>query len=134
MDPCRSEVMAYGIAEAGSGSQAKHRQGQGGREIEEDDPQPAQGGSAGPQPPGGEVPSPRGQAGPQPRGPDPPGPLRGGQAEKHPRTVQHGEVGPGQGDPKSQLAGLIAPTPIGGSSALPSILGCRTGVEGGGAG
>src|SRR5438105_4370689 len=96
--------MLHGVAEAGAGSQAEHREGAPGREVEEDDPPPPESGAPGPQPAGREVPGPRRQARPEPRGPNPPGPLRGGQAEEHRRTFEHGEVGPDPGHPEGKLA------------------------------
>src|SRR6266542_1146284 len=98
-----TEVMLYGVAEASASGQAEHREGPAGREGQEDHPAPPEGGAAGPQPAGCKVAGERRQARSEPRRPNAAGPLRGGQAEEHPRPLQHGEVGPDKSHPQGEL-------------------------------
>jgi hypothetical protein len=69
----------------------------------EDDPQASEGGPPGTEPAGREISGSRRETGSQVRGTGPSRPVRGGQAQEHPGSFAHGEVGPNQGHPKGQL-------------------------------
>src|SRR6266508_3900446 len=95
--------LRYGHEKANPGREAEHPEGAAGGEAQAHDREPPEEHTPRAPDGGAEGSAARRQGRPRPRGPQPAAALRGRQEARHPRTLEHGQVGSDQGDPQVRL-------------------------------